>query len=270
MRSDLVEKFFEGGKRHKTRQPKLAKRLDTRVDWEEVEPDCLERARVSIERSVPSYRFGKKLLGGHVGKPWNTVVSEFVKNAQGPSKQAFMVRDALRWMVTNERVRKSGDRVQCVAHHCSVVYGLYVDNYGILRKAPERNYARGSEVKPVTEYPYKDGTTFELVDFVRRSICGCSHFTAKRRIWNEDVIDKFRIGDTRPADGAVCLCGNPPIIESVWLLVKRWSVVTSYTVEHSVTKEKSVRSYTTEHKTQRTPSRKQMKELQSLQLKGTQ
>lgn len=211
MRDDIAKLLCERqriGSRSKSL--KTGMKLDPRIDYDDDFDSGPSRHSTSRRRQHgwnskelnenlrPLYQF----LDKSVGRKWDDVYSEICANLNPTKAIDYHVFQHLGWHVDLHRHGR---------HDHRYYGGLYVDDSGILCKAPHRRYER--PVAPVTSLHWYDNVWFELQVHKTYAKCGCVHFKVPPvpEKWS-----RYRSWD-KPA---VCVHGNQPIERPIWYVVE--------------------------------------------------
>lgn len=213
MRDDIAKVICERqriGSREKSL--KTSMKLDPRIDYDDDFDSGPTRFSISRRRQHgwngktlnenlrPLYQF----LDKSVGRPWDEVNSEIRTNINPNKAIDFHVLQHVGWHVdTNSTGR----------HSHRYYGGLYVDDDGILCKAPHRRYERPAE--PVTSLHWYDDVWFRLETRKTPAICGCVHF--KHRKTRPESWPSWRNFDSGPE---TCLHGNIAGERKLWYVVE--------------------------------------------------
>ena len=216
MRDDIAKLLCERqriGSRSKSL--KTGMKLDPRIDYDDDYdwgPQRLSIARrrqhgwnskTLNENLRPLYQF----LDKSVGRDWNDVYSEICANLNPTKAIDFHVFQHLGWHVDLHRHGR---------HDHRYYGGLYVDDDGILCKAPHRRYER--PVAPTTKLYWYDNVWFELQVHKTYAKCGCVHF--KVPVHPEDALRPRWSRPYRGDEPAVCIHGNQPVERPIWYVVE--------------------------------------------------
>ena len=213
MRDDIAKLLCERqrvGSRSKSL--KTGTTLDPRIDYDDDFDSGPSRLSIARRRQHgwnskelnenlrPLYQF----LDKSVGRPWDDVYSEIRTNINPTKAIDFHVLQHVGWHVD---LHRHG------THDHRYYGGLYVDDDGILCKAPHRRYEKPAA--PVTSLHWYDDVWFRLETMKTPAICGCVHF--KHRKTRPDSWPNWRNFDSGPE---TCIHGNVAGERKLWYVVE--------------------------------------------------